>query len=126
VVIEKAEPGQAGFEVVSTRLATEFSNTIRNNNGFLRRTRAGHMADRRDMQFRQEGRKVFKQVVPMVSELILAHLAETGIAPGDLKRLWLHQANKGMNDLIGAKVLGREPSSRSRNIPMTSRPATWA
>jgi beta-ketodecanoyl-[acyl-carrier-protein] synthase len=110
VVIEKAEPGQAGFEVVSTRLATEFSNTIRNNNGFLRRTRDGHMADRRDMQFRQEGRKVFKQVVPMVSELILAHLAATGIAPGDLKRLWLHQANKGMNDLIGAKVLGREPS----------------
>jgi beta-ketodecanoyl-[acyl-carrier-protein] synthase len=110
VLVERATPGKQGFEIVSTRLATEFSNTIRNNNGFLRRTREGHMDDRRDMLFRQEGRKVFKQVVPMVSDLILAHLADQGIAPSSLKRLWLHQANKGMNDLIGAKVLGREPT----------------
>ena len=30
--------------------------------------------------------------------------------PSDLKRMWLHQANKAMNDFIGHKVLGREPS----------------
>jgi beta-ketodecanoyl-[acyl-carrier-protein] synthase len=101
---------EQAWEIVSTRCLTEFSNNIRNNNGFLRRTREGHMADRRDMQFRQEGRKVFKQVVPMVSEMMLAHLADENIAPADLSRLWLHQANKGMNDLIGARVLGREPS----------------
>ena len=35
-----------------------------------------------DKLFVQEGRKVFKEVVPMVSELIVAHLAENGIAPG--------------------------------------------
>ena len=29
----------------------------------------------------------------------------------DLKRLWLHQANKTMNDYIGKKVLGREPEA---------------
>lgn len=98
------------YEILSTRCLTEFSNNIRNNNGFLRRTREGHMEDRRDMQFRQEGRKVFKQVVPMVAELMLDHLADEGIAPGDLSRLWLHQANKGMNDMIGAKVMGREPT----------------
>ena len=33
-----------------------------------------------------------------------------GIEPAQLKRMWLHQANKGMNDMIGKKVLGREPS----------------
>jgi beta-ketodecanoyl-[acyl-carrier-protein] synthase len=98
------------YEILSTRCLTEFSNNIRNNNGFLRRTREGHMEDRRDMQFRQEGRKVFKQVVPMVAELMLTHLADEGIAPGELSRLWLHQANKGMNDMIGAKVMGREPT----------------
>ena len=98
------------YEVLSTRCLTEYSNNIRNNNGFLRRTREGHMADRRDMQFHQEGRKVFKQVVPMVAELMLGHLADEGIAPASLSRLWLHQANKNMNDLIGAKVLGREPT----------------
>lgn len=110
VLLQRGEAGTGGFEIVSTRLATEFSNTIRNNNGFLRRTREGAMADRRDMLFRQEGRKVFKQVVPMVSELILGHLADEAIAPADLTRLWLHQANKGMNDLIGTRVLGREPA----------------
>jgi beta-ketodecanoyl-[acyl-carrier-protein] synthase len=102
------------YEILSTRLITEFSNNIRNNSGFLRRTREGHMADRRDMLFRQEGRKVFKQVVPMVSELILTHLADNGIKPDQLSRLWLHQANKAMNDLIGSKVLGRTPEPREQ------------
>jgi beta-ketodecanoyl-[acyl-carrier-protein] synthase len=98
------------YEILSTKLVTEFSNNIRNNNGFLRRTREGQMADRRDMLFRQEGRKVFKQVVPLVAELITAHLASEGLTSNDVSRLWLHQANRGMNDLIGAKVLGREPN----------------
>ncbi|BBD36524.1 3-oxoacyl-ACP synthase [Aminobacter sp. Y103A] len=112
VVLQRADEVKAddAYEVLATRCLTEFSNNIRNNNGFLRRTREGHMADRRDMQFHQEGRKVFKQVVPMVAELMLGHLAEQGIEPQNLSRLWLHQANKGMNDLIGSKVLGREPS----------------
>lgn len=112
VVLQRADEVKSdnAYEVLATRCLTEFSNNIRNNNGFLRRTREGHMADRRDMQFHQEGRKVFKQVVPMVAELMLGHLAEQGIEPQSLSRLWLHQANKGMNDLIGSKVLGREPS----------------
>jgi beta-ketodecanoyl-[acyl-carrier-protein] synthase len=97
------------WEILSTRLLTEFSNNIRNNNGFLRRTH-DQMGERRDMQFMQEGRKVFKQVVPMVAELMLTHLADEGMKPADLSRMWLHQANKSMNDFIGQKVLGREPS----------------
>ncbi|MCI5078421.1 beta-ketoacyl-ACP synthase III [Oricola sp.] len=111
VVLERADRAEAPgrYDILSTRCLTQFSNNIRNNNGFLRRTREGHMADRRDMLFRQEGRKVFKQVVPIVSELILGHLADNGLEPKDLSRLWLHQANKGMNDLIGARVLGRTP-----------------
>src|SRR5690606_3310065 len=112
VVLERADTvtSDNAWEILSTRCQTEFSNNIRNNNGFLRRTREGHMVDRRDMQFMQEGRKVFKQVVPMVTELMLSHLADEGVAPDDLDRLWLHQANKSMNDLIGGKVLGREPT----------------
>ncbi|MCV0395288.1 MAG: beta-ketoacyl-ACP synthase III [Rhizobiaceae bacterium] len=110
VLMERADAARDGaWEIVSTRLLTEFSNNIRNNNGFLRRTREGHMTDRRDMQFYQEGRKVFKQVVPMVVELIRGHLADEGVEPSSLSRLWLHQANRNMNDLIGEKVLGRRP-----------------
>jgi len=95
--------------VRSTRCATQFSNNIRNNNGFLRRTRPDGMADRRDMQFVQEGRKVFKEVLPLVSRHIAEHLDQVGVRPDDLRRLWLHQANKAMNDFIGKKVLGRVP-----------------
>ena len=61
------------------------------------------------MQFMQNGRKVFKEVLPIVSKHILGHLEDEGIAPDDLSRLWLHQANKAMNDFIGRKVLGRVP-----------------
>ncbi|TNJ48512.1 beta-ketoacyl-ACP synthase III [Phaeobacter sp. B1627] len=99
------------FEVLSTRCATEFSNNIRNNNGFLRRSRPDGVADRRDMQFMQNGRKVFKEVLPMVSQHIADHMDAEGVAASDLKRLWLHQANKSMNDFIGKKVLGRTPDA---------------
>ena len=111
VVLERAEEAQgAHFIIRSTRCATQFSNNIRNNNGFLRRSRPHGMEDRRDMQFVQEGRKVFKEVLPLVSRHIAAHLTEEGVASNDLKRLWLHQANKSMNDFIGKKVLGRVPT----------------
>jgi len=109
-LIERAEDATGPyFEIKSTRCATEFSNNIRNNNGFLRRSRPDGVADRRDMQFMQNGRKVFKEVLPMVSEHIANHMAAEGIESSDLKRVWLHQANKSMNDFIGKKVLGRTP-----------------
>lgn len=106
---ETTANSDAQFEILDTRCVTEFSNNIRNDAGFLRRTRKGHMEDRRDMLFRQQGRKVFKEVLPMVSKLITGHLADNKLSADDLARLWLHQANKSMNDFIGAKVLGRTP-----------------
>jgi beta-ketodecanoyl-[acyl-carrier-protein] synthase len=96
------------FKVKSTRCATQFSNNIRNNNGFLRRAH-DQIHDRRDMQFIQNGRKVFKEVLPLVSRHIADHMADEGVQADDLSRLWLHQANKTMNDYIGKKVLGRVP-----------------
>jgi beta-ketodecanoyl-[acyl-carrier-protein] synthase len=110
VLIERAEDATGPyFEIKSTRCATQFSNNIRNNNGFLRRSRPDGVADRRDMQFMQNGRKVFKEVLPMVADHIAGHMADDGVEAADLKRLWLHQANKSMNDFIGRKVLGRAP-----------------
>jgi len=110
-VIERIEEANGPhFEILSTRCATQFSNNIRNNNGFLRRSRPDGMKDRRDMQFMQNGRKVFKEVVPMVSHHIADHMAAEGVEGSALKRMWLHQANKTMNDLIGKKVLGRDPA----------------
>jgi beta-ketodecanoyl-[acyl-carrier-protein] synthase len=111
-LIERSENANGPyFEIKSTRCATEFSNNIRNNNGFLRRSRPDGTADRRDMQFMQNGRKVFKEVLPMVSAHIGSHMEAEDIEATDLKRLWLHQANKSMNDFIGKKVLGRTPEA---------------
>ncbi|MDE2351935.1 MAG: beta-ketoacyl-ACP synthase III [Alphaproteobacteria bacterium] len=109
-VVERADTarGANAWEVVSTKLKTKFSNNIRNNFGFLNRT-APEGIGLPDKLFIQEGRKVFKEVVPMVSELIVSHLAENGIEPAALKRLWLHQANINMNELIARRVLGRDP-----------------
>jgi beta-ketodecanoyl-[acyl-carrier-protein] synthase len=108
-IVERADTARnGGWEIVSTKLKTKFSNNIRNNFGFLNRA-APESTGGADKLFVQEGRKVFKDVVPMVSELILAHLAENGIAAAGLKRIWLHQANQGMNDMIARRVLGRDP-----------------
>jgi beta-ketodecanoyl-[acyl-carrier-protein] synthase len=43
----------------------------------------------------------------MVAALIRDHLRELGLEPGRLKRMWLHQANLAMNQLIAKTVLGR-------------------
>ena len=99
----------AGWDILDTRLQTLFSNNIRNNFGFLNR------ADERgigqtDKLFIQEGRKVFKEVCPAVAEQITGQLSDMGIDADDLKRIWLHQANQNMNDLIARKVFGRAPS----------------
>ncbi|SLN09578.1 3-oxoacyl-[acyl-carrier-protein] synthase 3 [Roseivivax jejudonensis] len=114
VVIEPADEAKgARFDIHSTRCATQFSNNIRNNHGFLRPVH-DQMEDRRDMRFMQNGRKVFKEVLPLVSAHIAGHLADAGWQSDDLKRLWLHQANKAMNDFIGKKVLGRTPEPREQ------------
>jgi beta-ketodecanoyl-[acyl-carrier-protein] synthase len=100
--------GANAWKIVSTRLKTKFSNNIRNNFGFLNRA-APEGIGHPDKLFVQEGRKVFKEVVPMVAEMILGHLAENAVKPESLSRLWLHQANLGMNELIARRVLGRDP-----------------
>lgn len=108
VIVERAEDATDGWEILGTRLKTQFSNNIRNNFGFLNRG-APEGVGASDKLFVQEGRKVFREVVPMVSEMIVAHAGDLGIDPTSLKRLWLHQANINMNEMIGKRVLGREP-----------------
>jgi beta-ketodecanoyl-[acyl-carrier-protein] synthase len=112
LLIESVEDARAStrFEILGTRLLTQFSSNIRNNRGFLN---DGEQPPRPwdDLLFRQDGRKVFKEVCPMVAELIRAHLGDLNIAPESVRRFWLHQANLSMNQLISKRVLGREPST---------------
>jgi beta-ketodecanoyl-[acyl-carrier-protein] synthase len=108
VILEEESQATGGWEILGTRLKTVFSNNIRNNFGFLNRT-APEGVGAKDKLFVQEGRKVFREVVPMVSEMIVEHAGDIGVDPTGLKRLWLHQANINMNEMIGRKVLGRDP-----------------
>ena len=95
------------WDIVGTKLKTVFSNNIRNNFGFLNRAHPETMGAA-DKLFVQEGRKVFKEVVPMVAKMILDEAERLKIDPTSLRRMWLHQANTGMNRLIAHRVLGHE------------------
>ncbi|WP_292062472.1 beta-ketoacyl-ACP synthase III [Brevundimonas sp. UBA7664] len=116
VIVEASDQaGPGGWDILGTRLKTVFSNNIRNNFGFLNNA-APEGIGAADKLFVQQGRKVFKDVVPMVSEMIVAHAADLGVDPTTLKRMWLHQANINMNQFIGRKVLGREPTPEENVI----------
>nr|WP_285710920.1 beta-ketoacyl-ACP synthase III [Erythrobacter sp. COR-2] len=110
VLVEDAAIAPAQhWEILGTKLKTVFSNNIRNNFGFLNRAHP-ESAGSADKLFVQEGRKVFKEVVPMVAQMIIDEAGRLGIDPASLRRLWLHQANAGMNRLIAQRVLGHEAS----------------
>lgn len=103
-IIEDTET-KNGFEILDIHLFTQFSNNIRNNFGFLNRSED---AVRDDKQFRQDGRKVFKEVCPLVAKIISTQLDKNQIEAESIKRFWLHQANLNMNQLIAKLVLGKD------------------
>ena len=110
VLVEARDMAPAShWEILGTRLKTVYSNNIRNNFGFLN-CATPETIGTDDKLFVQEGRKVFKEVVPMVASMIVEHAGDLGIDPQALRRLWLHQANQGMNRLIAQRVLGHEAS----------------
>lgn len=104
------------WEIIGSKLVTQFSNNIRNNFGFLNHAAPeddGMIGERgkkglTDKLFVQNGRSVFKEVVPLVAKMITEECEANGLDPHELKRMWLHQANLSMNQLIAKKVLGKE------------------
>ena len=109
-VVVEADDGvkaAAPWRILGTKLVTQFSNNIRNNAGFLNRCEDTD-PDARDKTFMQEGRKVFKEVVPMAAAHIETHLHALGFEPTHVRRYWLHQANLGMNQLVMRKLVGQE------------------
>jgi beta-ketodecanoyl-[acyl-carrier-protein] synthase len=112
VVIEelKEVPNNSNsYEILSTKLYTQFSNNIRNNYGFLNSSSPDGVG-KSDKLFHQNGRQVFKEVVPKVASLIKEHLEKNDIEVSSIKAMYLHQANENMNRLISKYVLGQEAS----------------
>jgi beta-ketodecanoyl-[acyl-carrier-protein] synthase len=103
------------FKIISEQPITNFSNNIRSNIGYMNNCSPDNVDDV-DKYFIQQGRKVFKEVLPMVSNLITTEMEKMGLAANDIKRLYLHQANINMNNFIAKKVLGRDPTREEAPI----------
>ena len=102
--LARAKPGS--FEILSTRMLSKFSNNIRNNAGYLDRCESEPAAPAGKL-FHQQGRRVFKDVVPLAAKFINDHIAAHELEASAVARYWLHQANQNMNELISQRILGR-------------------
>ncbi|MEJ7601522.1 MAG: beta-ketoacyl-ACP synthase III [Kofleriaceae bacterium] len=109
----RAKPGS--WEILSTQMASKWSNTIRNNRGYLDRCDPS-TENNIDKLFHQQGRRVFKDVVPMASKFIVDHIAAHDLTPAQVSRYWLHQANGPMNTLIAKRILDREATREEAPI----------
>lgn len=109
VVVEKIDESKSdnAWEIRGTRSLTTYSHNIRNNAGYLDRCDPENR-DNDDKLFTQQGRKVFKDIVPLAANFIRSHIESFDIEPTQIRRYWLHQANANMNRLIAKRVLGRE------------------
>lgn len=112
---ESTATGEHQFKIIAEQPITQFSNNIRSNIGYMNQC-SPETSDDVDKYFIQQGRKVFKEVLPMVSNLIASQMDKVNLAPKDIKRLYLHQANINMNNFIGKKVLGRDPTPEEAPI----------
>jgi len=112
---EATATGEHVFKIIGEQPITQFSNNIRSNIGYMNPCSPETEHDD-DKYFIQQGRKVFKEVLPMVSSLIASQMEKAQVAPSDIKRLYLHQANINMNNFIGKKVLEREPTAEEAPI----------
>ena len=103
-VIQKNSSSEKSFKILDRKLHTQFSNNIRSNYSYLNRA-AIDSKPNDDLLFNQNGRSVFKEVCPLVAELISNQLKSNNIDPHDIAKFWLHQANGKMIRLITSKIL---------------------
>ena len=105
-VVEKNSTAPNKFKILGAKLKTQFSNNIRNNFGFMNAIENKEYTEA-ELLFIQNGRSVFKEVMPMVASLITDHLSENNLLPQDVEQYWLHQANINMNTYVIKKLLGQ-------------------
>jgi beta-ketodecanoyl-[acyl-carrier-protein] synthase len=107
VVVEDAQLCKTdnAFSILSSRCVTHYSNNIRSNFGFVNRCDPVN-AQNADKLFHQQGRKVFKELLPMIYQHLEEQFNDEQIKPDEFKRLWLHQANINMNLFVVKKLLG--------------------
>ena len=115
-VIEKDSKSPNKFKILNAKLKTQFSNNIRNNFRFMNFIEDKKYTEE-ELLLVQNGRSVFKEVMPMVASLISDHLEENNLLPDQVEQYWLHQANINMNTYVVKKLLGDDfPAERAPNV----------
>ena len=110
-IVVSSKPSDESYKIISNKLVTKFSNNLRNDFGFMN-TIEDHQYQEAALRVNQNGRRVFKEVSPMVAEIIKNHLLENNLTPQDIKQYFLHQANIKMNEFIILKLLGKEADNK--------------
>ncbi len=113
-IVEKQQTasGENLFRIIDRKLKTHFSNNIRTNAGYLTRAEPNITFERffeQDQFFIQQGRKVFKELLPMICSLVKNQLMSCELNISEIRRMWLHQANINMNMFVARGLLGRAP-----------------
>jgi beta-ketodecanoyl-[acyl-carrier-protein] synthase len=109
MVLERGDSARSGqrYRVLGRMAQTVYSNNIRSNFGYVSRAHDTDPFGSPNL-FHQNGRKVFKEVCPLAAEHLERQVERVGLAVGDVRRWWLHQANVNMNQLIVRRLLGRD------------------
>ena len=111
IVQGNPENTEGAFKIKDRELVTQFSNNIRSDFSYMNRTDDLLRGD--EVMFRQNGRSVFKEVCPMVVDMITNQLLKLKYTSDDIKRFWLHQANGNMINFIAKKLMGDDYSTDS-------------
>jgi len=114
--LEDTCTSDTAFRVLDTKQMTSFSDNISCGGNYTDHCFSEEQLPDDRPYFRQNGRKVFKELLPLVTGFITEQLGENHLEAADVKRMWLHQANLTMNMFAAKKLLGREPSPEETPI----------
>lgn len=106
VELESSANPTNAFRIIHTKQFTQYSDNIRCDGNYTDHCRSDIDGER--PYFKQEGRKVFKELLPLVTDFIEQELTSQQLQASDVKRMWLHQANINMNMFAVRKILGRD------------------
>jgi len=106
-ILVERDTGQAGgWDIVGTHCQNKYSIALRSDFGFLNAAEREVQPDY-EPGLDQDGHKVFKDVVSFAPTVAQSLMEQLELAPDQIRRTWLHQANIRMVDMIAKRILGR-------------------